>query len=478
MALSPEQKSSRLFKKSLGAGETLLSRQFFEEPRLGSATVLPEQIWSEAGSIPSTAPTLSNNGEDGVVKYLELLELTHVAGSNNLSYFSSELIDAIPFNFGDGTYNYGLFKNNGTTIINFGEGDWLLDTSAGLLTFYGDLPSVVNATSPPKISFYKYIGTKGLGTGGSSFLPGSGLSDNAGNLDVNVDSNSLEINGSDEVSLKRTITGPRIFEGSGTVSIDNDEGMKIRTRLKVGNSAQGSGLETIVQGSGQANGFRSIAFGTNTYAGATGAFVGGLGNRSDVEYEISLGIYGTTASSLDNPSNPSWDRLANFGNGSSASFSDRKDAWSLYRNGAQKLETRQLSNITNATKGFFALDENGRPNFYYNGQWNDVSESGGANTDPVYQTEIPTESHSTSASLTTITLSQTPSTTFTVEVYVNGQRQRLGETNTSDCWFGNITTATLFDNLSTGDALVWNAVATGFVLDTDDVVDIIYAVEV
>jgi hypothetical protein len=264
MALSSEQKSSRLFKKALGAGETLISRQFFEEPKLGSSAILPEQIWTEAVAIPSTAPTLSGDGEDGVVKYLELLELEHVAGSQDLSYFSSDLIDTIPFNFGDGSYNYGLFKNNGTTVINFGEGDWLLDTSAGLLTFYGSLPSGVNASNPPKISFYKYIGTKGLGT-----------------------------------------------------------------------------------------------------------------------------------SSLQ----------------------------------------------------------------------------------PVYQTVSPSTTHNGTASLTSIVLTQTPSIAFTVEIYVNGQRQSLGETNTSNCWFGTVNSAILFTNLSSNDAFVWNADGSGFELDTDDIIDIVYAYE-
>ena len=44
----------------------------------------------------------------------------------------------------------------------------MVDTSAGVLTFYGTLPSLVTSASPPKISFYKYVGDKGLATSGAT----------------------------------------------------------------------------------------------------------------------------------------------------------------------------------------------------------------------------------------------------------------------------------------------------------------------
>lgn len=164
MGLSSEQKLSKIFKKSFGKGETLLSRKFFEEPLSSQDNIIPEQIWTNASFIPQSAPDLINEEQQGVVKYYELLELEHITGSNNLSYFSLELKDTIPFNYGDGSYNYKLFKNDGITRIYFGEGDWVLDTAGGLLTFYGELPNGIDSSNPPKISFYKYIGNKGLNT--------------------------------------------------------------------------------------------------------------------------------------------------------------------------------------------------------------------------------------------------------------------------------------------------------------------------
>jgi hypothetical protein len=268
MALSSEQKSSKLFKQSLGKGETLIERAFFNEPFEGRPTVFPDQIWNEAGLIPETAPSLTNNQESGVVKYFELLELQHVGGANDKSYFAPELKDTIPFNYGDGeSYNYAITKNNGTTPIPFGQNDWIIDTSAGLLTFYNGVPSGVNASNPPKISFYKYIGEKGVGSG-----------------------------------------------------------------------------------------------------------------------------------------------------------------------------------------------------------------SGGANTTPFYQSTAPDQVYDGSSDLTNITLDADPAPSSVIEVYVNGQRQRVGETTSSDCWFGTATVANNLTELSSGDALIWNATATGFSLETNDLVDIVFKV--
>ena len=162
MALSSTQQASRLFKKSFGNGETLVSRDFFEEPKIGREIVYPTQIWTEGDLIPQTAPVLSSGATSGVVQYFEKETLSHVSGSTGRAFWSPNLMDSIAFNFGDGTYNFGLYKNDGTTQISFGDGDWLVDTSAGLLTFYGTLPSGVSDVLPPKISFYKYIGQKGF----------------------------------------------------------------------------------------------------------------------------------------------------------------------------------------------------------------------------------------------------------------------------------------------------------------------------
>jgi hypothetical protein len=121
MALTPTQQASRLFKKSLGAAETLVAKEFFSEPKLGKTTILPSQIWTDADKIPTTAPTLTNGQTSGVVQRFVKLSLTHIAGSTNLSYYHDSLKNTIPFNYGDGTYNYALYKSDGTTQIPFGQ---------------------------------------------------------------------------------------------------------------------------------------------------------------------------------------------------------------------------------------------------------------------------------------------------------------------------------------------------------------------
>lgn len=90
-----------------------------------------------------------------------------VAGIDN-AFYLTDLKDAIPFNFGDGSYNYQL-KNNINQVIPFGLGDWIVDNDAGVVTFYSTVPSDM----PPKITFCKYIGLKGL-SGGSDKVDRSG----------------------------------------------------------------------------------------------------------------------------------------------------------------------------------------------------------------------------------------------------------------------------------------------------------------
>ena len=156
MAMNTDQKASSLFKKSLGKGSTTTSKDFFEEPKDGRPSVLPFQIWAEGASIPSTAPSLIDGQTDGVVKRYVDLVLTQISGVPS-AYYHADLVDAIPFNYGDGSYNYAI-KNNSGGPIAFGVGDWILDTDTGVLTFYGTTPSGM----PPKVSFYRYVGLKGI----------------------------------------------------------------------------------------------------------------------------------------------------------------------------------------------------------------------------------------------------------------------------------------------------------------------------
>ena len=163
MALTTEQKASFLFKQSQGVAETSILKDFFEESLKGRILVLNNQLWSQSDQIPATAPVLADGAASGVVRYYQARTMNAVAGVSN-SFYLEDLKDSIPFNFGDGSYNYVITSSTGTAIP-FGQGDWLVNNTTGTLTFYGSVP----ANMPPKISFYKYIGAKGAG--GSANLP-------------------------------------------------------------------------------------------------------------------------------------------------------------------------------------------------------------------------------------------------------------------------------------------------------------------
>ena len=106
-----------------------------------------------------------------------------------------------------------------------------------------------------------------------------------------------------------------------------------------GNNNTNSGLIAHVEGSSNLN--------SGSYA-----HVQGRSNFGRSEGEHSGGAFGTDYTYT----NSITDRLVNHGNG--ANTSARSDAYTLFKNGAQKLFFAALSTITNAVKGFVMLDEN------------------------------------------------------------------------------------------------------------------------
>ena len=77
-------------------------------------------------------------------------------------------------------------------------------------------------------------------------------------------------------------------------------------------------------------------------------------------------------------------------------------------------------------------------------------------------------------SATGLTLSFTPNDYSRVQVFVNGQLQRLGNGSSSsvDCYFGAV--AKLITNLEQSDELYWNGDFSGFNLSSSDTVEFIY----
>lgn len=162
MALTTAQQASKLFKKLMGVTESSVSREYFEEAIQARQFILPTQVWKEASSIPNTAfKTLAAaaDGEaSGVVTVRKGKTLTQISGTPN-AFYHADLRNAIPFNYGDGTsYLYSLTSSTDASIA-FGQGEWLVDTDAGTITFYGTTP----ANMPPKMSWYQYTGEVGVG---------------------------------------------------------------------------------------------------------------------------------------------------------------------------------------------------------------------------------------------------------------------------------------------------------------------------
>ena len=184
---SDAEKVDYMFKKIMGKPTSDTSKAFFEEPSLPArASVFSnKQIWSQ--DIPAEAPrdlvlltdsdkddsgstlagsttgnTSTTTGNTMIKRYLKV-PMVYVSGSGTPgAYKLDALQDTIPFNYdSQGSYAYTLYKNDGTTQINDGVGEWVIDTEAGVLTFYHSI-SGVSSGALPKISFYRYVGRKGF----------------------------------------------------------------------------------------------------------------------------------------------------------------------------------------------------------------------------------------------------------------------------------------------------------------------------
>jgi len=155
-----DQKADLLFKKYLGVGSVGTSSAFYNEGHPGRTSVSPNQLWTNWDSIPGTAANVP-----GIVTQSIDLQLEVIAGvSNTNAFYSALLKDAIPFNFDSvgATYAPTLKKSYDNSVIASGLNDWVVDVEAGMVTFYAGLPTNVNSTYPPKISFWRYIGGKGF----------------------------------------------------------------------------------------------------------------------------------------------------------------------------------------------------------------------------------------------------------------------------------------------------------------------------
>ena len=227
--LSIDEKINILFKKLYNKSSTNKNIPYYQEIFESRKTIIPEkQILSN--KIPEIAPielqlaTLDDNGNtldgsnigktsnDKIIKRFIKLELEYVSGSaigtnslnySGISFYSENLKNAISFSTDNvtGSYLYNLYRKSGEEII-FGEGNWIVDNNAGVVTFYSSMntnlgvESHIDINKPILISFYKYVGVMGMGQLDLS-EDGMNLSGNVNiseNLTVGSNMNLININ--------------------------------------------------------------------------------------------------------------------------------------------------------------------------------------------------------------------------------------------------------------------------------------------
>jgi len=254
MAISLTSSNDILFKKYITSQSTTDNRRaYFEEPYPSQPNVFPNSIWLQADQIPTTAATVT-----GITEFVSLT-MSYVQGSNG-SFYSPNLVDLIPFNYGPG-YNFGVFRNNGTTSIVLGESDWLIDPNAGVITFFsGALNGTVTSTvttgqviastaSPPVVRAWKYIGKKGV-------IPNlSGLTYSGGTMSVLLGQGLTFSNGQVITTLSTlgagvglTFSSPtfsvQLSQSSGLTVSQSGLGVNIGTGLTVSNGQLGTLITT------------------------------------------------------------------------------------------------------------------------------------------------------------------------------------------------------------------------------------------
>lgn len=170
MAYTTDQLADLLFKKVItGKSTSDNNKAFFEESINSRKAIFAEDVWNQSSLIPTTAPVLPAETISGVVQFKENIPLIPIPGTNS---FTTGIVDIIPFNFGDGSYDYVLKDGNGDRIAP-GTADWFLDPDSGLVTFFdgGAIYGIVIATGTLTLTVYKYVGTKGVG---GALVGGSG----------------------------------------------------------------------------------------------------------------------------------------------------------------------------------------------------------------------------------------------------------------------------------------------------------------
>ena len=229
--INNDYQTNLLFKQFTGVAATQLDQQFSNEPYRAIKNIFSRDIFIEevpleapisiynldnsgawidsSGSLPSvnSGNTFSQVYPDSKLEFYKNIELTAVPGSNSRVWYKLDasnnniLQDTINFKFDDinSTYLMRIKYNNGAVYVNNPINSyplfWVLDNQSGYLQFYSTTAQLAaNAnipTNPPKISFFKYVGKKGLL---NLDISGQQQVVDISNLDVDVSSIQINLN--------------------------------------------------------------------------------------------------------------------------------------------------------------------------------------------------------------------------------------------------------------------------------------------
>lgn len=177
MAISVTQMAKILYNRFIG-GKSYTNEELSldEEPFKGRMGVMFENVWID--DVPKTNPIASHtlyqsdtyypsSGQQIIRKYHKQ-QLTPVTTSktNKSFYLNTEFGNIIPSEYGDGSYQWELWKKdsngNYTVKVPFGLYNWYFDSVNGVLIFLGEFPpGINNEFLLPAITCYQYVGRLG-----------------------------------------------------------------------------------------------------------------------------------------------------------------------------------------------------------------------------------------------------------------------------------------------------------------------------
>jgi len=225
MAISDTQKVDYLFKK-LGYGvsktDTTSNKEAFNESLASPLLIRGDTVWTNAGSIPSVKPTLSNSNitiYDDSGPTSPTVECTEDITATDNRTWKTNSADWVPTEFGS-TYQIKVYidstsasapQTTGTQIFAAGSGnndEWFFDYQSGVLHFIGtNLPTSIASGVTGKSIYVvgaRYTGDKGV-TGASDLVfTNTTITTSTSNANIVLDPN-----------------------GTGNVTIDTNTGLVI-----------------------------------------------------------------------------------------------------------------------------------------------------------------------------------------------------------------------------------------------------------